>query len=196
MNKRGLSKLIIILIILILIVSSLIFGVLIKSKSQKEITIEQSNVNLEIVNGSVLITDNGISLDVHRLKGGGNLVKIKFTLLDEKGKTHSIQIPAFDLDEFENKTFSVKRKLNVKAVSISIQAIVETKNKKTAITPTMDKYFIKGDEPIIEECISNNLCAYDICSNKTCINDCGEIVNGEMEYVKKFQIALPITLVN
>jgi len=181
MNKKGLSKLIIVLIILIIIVSSLILIILFKTKSQKEkqITIEQSKVDLEIVNGSVLITDNGISLKVHRSAGNGKLTKIKFTLLDEKGKSISIKLPAFDLKEFETKTFSVKRKITSKAISISIQAIIKEENKKEAITPIMNKYFIKGDEPIIEECISNNLCAYDICSNETCINDCGEIVEGK-----------------
>jgi len=52
MNKKGLSKLIIILIVLILIVSFLIFITLIKVKFQKEkqVIIEQSKINSEIIN--------------------------------------------------------------------------------------------------------------------------------------------------
>lgn len=145
MNKRGLSVIVgtLIMVLLVLVATGLVWNVIknIMDEGTEEIGIGLSRVSLEIVEESVKINQNEVSIRIVRNIGKGDLTKIKFLLFDGENKI-SIEKDT-NMEELDEITFTISLQGLGNLTEISVAPIITSESGKESIRDITDTYKIE-----------------------------------------------------
>ena len=140
-------------------------------KNQEDIEAGLSNVELDIVDSSVVIAAEGVSFQLKRDIGKGDLVKVKFVFVGD-GKTEVLE-RNMTTGELDRKSFSfdVSDFEKIETIEkISVAPIIRLESGRESLRDIADIYIITGNEnddfvEIEEEEIEDGCTEDDDCSN-------------------------------